>query len=143
MDNKKLVYRAGTIPYIVEDGVIKMMFMVPSACSFLEESDLVPQCAKGKCEPDEDFQTTAIREAKEELGLFVGNILLIENVGNFLGRTEMYVAKIKDKNMFGEPSFETSEVKWMTMEQFEQEGRILHIPVVQACYRKIRKIEGL
>lgn len=140
MDNKKLVYRAGTIPYIVENGEIQLMFMKPSDPEFGGPEF---QIAKGRVEDDEDFQTAAIREAKEELGLFSGNVLLIEDVGNFLGRTQVYVAKIKDKDMFGEPSFETCDVRWMTVEQFEQEGRPLHVPVVKAANRVIRKLEGI
>jgi hypothetical protein len=45
--------------------------------------------------------------------------------------------------MFGEPSFETSDVQWMTLSEFLEDGRDLHRPVVQAAFRTIQKLEGL
>jgi len=60
-----------------------------------------------------------------------------------MGRTTVFVSKIKNKDMFGEPSFETGAVKWMTPEQFQEEGRILHRPVVQASVRKIKQMENM
>ena len=137
---KHLVYRAGLVPYIVEqDGTIKMMFMSPSNYEF---GGTEFQLAKGKVEDDDEtFYDAAIREAKEELGLFIGNIIKTEEVGNFMGRTMVYISKVKSKEMFGEPSFETAATKWMTLEEFMQEGRILHQPVVQACHRRILQME--
>jgi len=139
-DNKKLVYRAGMIPYIIEDNQIKMMFMIPSNSEF---GGPLPQIAKGKVEYDEDYKTAAIREAKEELGLFVGNVVLVEEVGLFMGRTTVFVSKIKDVDMFGLPEDETESTQWLTMEQFMEQGRSLHQPVVQSAYRKICKIENI
>lgn len=137
--NKQLIYRAGTIPYIIEDGHVLMMFMKPSNPEYGGNAF---QIAKGRVEDGEDNKTAALREAKEELGLFIGNVVLTEDLGQFMGRTSVYIAKVKDRAMFGEPSFETSEVAWMTVEQFEREGRDLHRPVVKAAYRKIAMIEG-
>lgn len=137
---KVLVYRAGTIPYVVKEGEVKMMFMRPSDPEFSGDTF---QIAKGRVEEGETHKETAIREAKEELGLFVGNVLLTEELGVFMGRTTVYVAKIKNEDMFGEPSFETEEVRWMTLDQFMTEGRELHRPVVQAAARLINRIEEL
>lgn len=137
---KKVVYRAGLIPYVIEDNNIKMMFMVPSNAEY---GGTVPQLAKGKVDPGEDTRAAAIREAKEELGLFYGNLLFLEELGTFLGRTTVYVGKIKDKNMFGEPSFETSKVLWLTLEEFLNQGRDLHKPIVKAAQRFIMKKEGI
>lgn len=138
--NKALTYRAGTIPYVVENGQIMMMFMRPSNPEYGGDAF---QIAKGRVEDGEQFKEAAIREAKEELGLFIGNVTLIEELGLFMGRTTVYVAKVKDRNMFGEPSFETSEVSWMTESQFMEEGRDLHRPVIQAAARLIRRLEQL
>lgn len=137
---KKLVFRAGTIPYIVENGKVLMMFMKPSNPEFGGDTF---QIAKGRVEDGEDSKTAALREAKEELGLFIGNVSLVEDLGSFMGRTSVYVAKIKDRGMFGEPGFETSEVAWLTPEEFDHIGRDLHRPVIKAAYRKIKSIEGL
>lgn len=136
--DKKLVYRAGTIPYIVEDGEIKMMFMRPSNAEY--GGDLF-QLAKGKVEDGETNQEAALREAREELGLFIGNVTLTEELGTFMGRTAVYVARVKEKDMFGEPSFETQNVAWLSEAEFLEIGRDLHKPIVQAAVRLIKRLE--
>lgn len=138
--DKKVVFRAGTIPYIIENGQVLMMFMRPSNPEYGGDAF---QIAKGRVEDGEDTMTAALREAKEELGLFIGNVILVEDLGLFMGRTTVYVAKVKSRDMFGEPSFETSEVTWMTPEQFNESGRDLHRPVVKAAYRKILSLEDM
>jgi len=139
-DKRTVVYRAGTIPYLIEDGKVQMMFMRPSDETYGTDAF---QLAKGRIEDGEDTKTAALREAKEELGLFIGNVSLVEEVGLFMGRTTVYVAKIKDRNMFGLPDEETADVAWMTVEQFDESGRDLHRPVVRAAHRLICRLEGL
>ena len=138
----KKVFRAGLIPYIIEDDQILMMFMKPTA-DVAEWSGDCFQIAKGKIEDGETAEAAAIREAHEELGLFRGNVVLTEEVGVFMGRTTVFVSKVKNKDMFGLPSDETSDVAWMTEDEFLEEGRDLHKMVVQACVRAIKRIEGL
>ena len=139
--SKSLVYRAGLIPYHKDSsGDIRMLFMKPSDPEFGGDTF---QIAKGKVEEDDaNHQAAALREAKEEIGLFVGNVIITEEVGNFMGRTTVFVSKIRDPNMFGEPSFETGDVAWLTLDEFMDIGRDLHKPVVQACYRTIERMEG-
>ena len=139
-DKRPVVYRAGTIPYLIENGKVQMMFMRPSDETYGTDAF---QLAKGRIEDGEDTKTAALREAKEELGLFIGNVSLVEEVGLFMGRTTVYVAKIKDRNMFGLPDEETADVAWMTVEQFDESGRDLHRPVVRAAHRLICRLEGL
>ena len=138
----KLVYRAGLIPYYIgEDGTIRMLFMKPSDPEYGGECF---QIAKGKVEDDDaNHKAAALREAKEEIGLFVGNVIFTEEVGVFMGRTTVFISKIKDPIMFGEPSFETGDVAWMTIDEFVNEGRDLHRPVVQAAYRMIERMENI
>ena len=135
---KELIYRAGVIPYFIEEGEIKMLFMKPSKKKF---GGAEFQIAKGKREEGEDDEETAFREAREELGLFSGNVSLRTDLGNFLGRTRVYLAKIEDPEMFGDPCSETGEVKWMTPKEFNKKGRSIHRPVVKAAVRKIKKLE--
>lgn len=139
--HKILIYRAGLIPYIIENRTILMMFMKPSDPDFGGDKF---QIAKGKVEEeDESYLQAAIREAKEEIGLFKGNVIKTEEVGTFMGRTTVFVSKVRSKTMFGEPSFETGAVTWMTPEQFQLDGRDLHKPVVAASVRKIKQLESL
>jgi 8-oxo-dGTP pyrophosphatase MutT (NUDIX family) len=138
--DKKPIYRAGTIPYIIENGEVLMMFMKPSNTEFGGNEF---QIAKGRIEDGEDTKTAALREAREELGMFLSNIISTEELGVFMGRTTVYVAKMKDRSMFGEPSFETAETAWLTLEQFAHLGRDLHMPVIMEAHRKIKTIEDL
>jgi 8-oxo-dGTP pyrophosphatase MutT (NUDIX family) len=137
---KKLIFRAGLIPYTVDqNNVVHMMFMRPSNPDFGGDKY---QIAKGKVEEGETHLAAALREAKEEIGLFIGNVIKTDEVGQFMGRTTVYVCKVKDNSMFGEPSFETAATQWMTLEEFMSLGRELHKPVVKAAYRTIEKLEG-
>lgn len=141
---KRKIYRAGLIPYYVDNGSIKVLFMRPSNPNF--GSFFFFQVVKGKVEEGEDSLTAAIREASEEAGLFPPNLDgTPHKLGNFLGRTTIYVCKIKDPNAFGDPTTpeEVESTKWMTPEEFQSEGRDLHKPVVKAAVRYIKKHEGL
>jgi 8-oxo-dGTP pyrophosphatase MutT (NUDIX family) len=137
---KHLVYRAGLIPYhIDQDGTIRMLFMRPSNYEF---GTFTYQLAKGKVEDeDETFYDAAMREAQEELGLFKGNIIKTEEVGTFMGRTTVFVSKVKNKDLFGCYSDETESTNWMTLEEFIDTGRPLHVPTIQAAYRHIQRME--
>ena len=136
MSNKK-IYRAGIIPYHIQEDNIQMMFMLPSDTTY---GGNCFQIAKGKQEEGENNEETAFREAKEELGLFKGNCTNIHKLGNFLGRTMIYVVEVADPNFFGDPHFETQETKWMSPEEFYSSGRDLHKPIVQAAVRHIGDI---
>lgn len=136
MQNNKVQYRAGVIPYSVEDEkIIHMMFMKPTDSKYGGDDF---QIAKGKIEENEDTEVAAFREANEELGLFKGNITNVHDLGTFLGRTHIYLAEIKDMDMFGDPHFETKETTWMTPEEFQKTGRVIHRPVVKAAARMIK-----
>lgn len=138
-DNKRVVYRAGVIPYMIQEGALKMLFMKPADPKYGGDTF---QIAKGKIDPGEDAQQAALREGKEELGLFVGNIEKLESLGGpMLGRTYFYVAEIKDETMFGDAHFETGETRWMSESEFMRVGRDLHKPVVKAAIRLIRELE--
>lgn len=89
------------------------------------------QIAKGRVdETDSDFLYTAIREGEEELGLIASNIKKIYYIGEFFGRTHIYVANIKSIDKFTEFTDETESVVWMTADEFIQNGRELHKSVV-------------
>jgi 8-oxo-dGTP pyrophosphatase MutT (NUDIX family) len=136
---KKKINRGGLIPYIVKEGQIYMLFMKPSSPKYGGDAF---QIAKGKQEEGEDIKSTAIREAQEELGLFLGNVLGFDNLGVWLGRTTMFIAEIAEETMFGDPTTpeEIKETKWLTPEEFAKTGRGLHRPVVKAAVRKIEKL---
>ncbi len=132
---KKTVYRAGVIPFKHVDGELRMMFMRPSEAKYGGDKF---QIAKGKIDPGETPLEAALREGKEELGLFSGNIIFTKPLGGpMLGRTYFFIAEIKDIDAFGDPHFETKETKWMTESEFMAIGRDLHRVVVKAAVRMI------
>lgn len=136
---KKIVYRAGLIPYYYdENAVLRMLFARPS-CERYGGPDF--QIAKGRCEDNESAEQTARREATEELGLVEDNIVSCEMVGVFLGRTTLFIAKIKDPTRFNAPDFETAETKWFTPAEFEFSGRPLHRLVVEEAVELIKARE--
>jgi 8-oxo-dGTP pyrophosphatase MutT (NUDIX family) len=140
MKGKKILYRAGMIPYLIEDGEVLMMFMKPSET--LYGGDQFQLC-KGVVEDGEDNRTAALREGAEELGLREENTLSVTELGNFLGRTTVYVAKVNNTTDFDVPHYETDEVTWLTCDQFMKVGRDLHKDIVQLAEQVIRKEEDL
>ena len=136
---KKKQDRGGVIPYYIKDGEIQMMFMQPSDPKYGGPKF---QIAKGKIEDDESPQEGAFREAKEELGLFGPNVEFPNTLGRF-GNVYIYIAKIKDPNMFGDTTFETQATTWWTPEEFQAKGRSWQKPIVKAAARKIARLENL
>lgn len=137
---KKEVQRGGVIPYIIEDGEVRMMFMRPSNPKFGGDRF---QVAKGKIDKGEDIETGAYREAQEELGLFMGNVENKVKLGKFLGRMHVFLSRIKNKDMFGDPNYETGAVTWMTLDEFLADGRDLHKPIIKAAHRWIQRNEDI
>ncbi len=137
---RKKIDRSGVLPYYIDDGKIKILFMKPSDSKYGGDSF---QMAKGKAEKGETPKETAMREGSEELGLYKGNVEHNHELGVFLGRTTVFVPKIKDPDAFGDPHFETEETKWMTPEEFYNSGRELHYPVVKAAVRYIEEKEDM
>lgn len=129
--------RAGIIPYYLESEQILMLFMKPSNPRYGGE---YYQIGKGRIDSGETAEQAALREGREELGLFSGNIIRLDQLGTFLGYTTIFIAEIEHVDLFGDTDYETSHVKWMTEQDFVNEGRRLHIPIVKAAARKIQNI---
>lgn len=137
---KKILFRAGMIPYLIENGEVVMKFMKPSDTMYGGDKF---QLCKGVIEDNENVKEAALRESAEELGLRQDNILSVTELGNFLGRTTVYVAKVKDRVSFDEPHFETADTAWLSCDEFLKIGRELHHEIIQLADQVIRKEEGL
>lgn len=140
LNTRPKVYRAGMVPYyITDDEQVLMMFMKPTQTEWSGDKF---QLAKGRCDEGEYHGDTAVREAKEELGLLESNMVDDPyHVGQYMGRTDVWIVLIDDPELFGEASDETAEVRWMSISEFLEDGRDLHRPVVFECYRDICRIE--
>ncbi len=135
------IFRAGVIPYHFNKlGELRMLFMKPSDPNFGGDQF---QISKGKQEEKELPFDAALREGSEELGLKVLNVQQVYPLGTFLGRTEVFLARIKDPDDFNEPHFETGETKWMSLEEFKAEGRDIHKPVVKAAVEMLKVVGEL
>lgn len=140
MTTEKEKPRGGVIPYFIDENEnVEMMFMMPSGTDKNYNHDW--QVAKGKIDPGETIEEGAFREACEELGMFMPNVVEKYDLGLF-SNIRVYVARIRDKNLFGQPDYETEDVRWMTAEQFESEGRDIHKPIVKAASRLIARKHG-
>jgi 8-oxo-dGTP pyrophosphatase MutT (NUDIX family) len=137
---KKILFRAGMIPYLIEGGEVIMLFMKPSDTTYGGDQF---QLCKGVIEDNETTKEAVLRESHEELGLRQDNIETLTELGTFLGRTTVFVAKVKDRDSFDDFHFETSETKWLSCNEFLKIGRELHHEIIQLAEQVIRKEEGL
>lgn len=139
MKNEKDALRGGVIPYYIDGNEIRMLFMKPSDPAYGGPDW---QIAKGKIDPEDNtVEDGAFREAREELGLFMPNVVAKHEVGQF-GKIRVYVAQIKDPKMFGDTTDETGATRWMTPDEFQAEGRDWQRPIVKAATRLIRRKDG-
>lgn len=143
---KDKIHRAGVIPYYISDGVVNMLFMRPTTENkpYMVGKDKW-QIAKGRIDDtDASTRDAALREAKEELGLWEGNVLQCYEVGTYMGRTTIYAAEVEDITLFSVPDpEETAETKWLTNDLFFEEGRELHRNVVSSVNNIILTHHGL
>jgi ADP-ribose pyrophosphatase len=131
---KGKLYRAGLLPYVIENNEPKFLFMKPADARYGGDRY---QIAKGKVEEGETSEQAAVREAMEELGLVETNISDPMFLGEYLGRTSFYMAKVFDKTLFNSPHFETSDTAWLTLAEYQDAGRQLHVPIVQDAVRTV------
>jgi 8-oxo-dGTP pyrophosphatase MutT (NUDIX family) len=126
------IFRAGIIPFYVDQSTAYMLFMRPSDPKY---GGVYFQIAKGKREDGETDLQAALREGFEELGLLSENIEEIIETGTYLGRTTIFLARIKNKENFTNFHFETEETRWLTVEEFKDYGRNLHLPVIKSIIK--------
>ena len=81
--------RAGSIPYFIENGEIKMLFFIPSNPAFGGDKY---QISKGRIDAGESPEVAAVRECMEETGLPEENIKSVEflSVEKIAGNDEYY-----------------------------------------------------
>mgnify|MGYP001626442539 CR=1 FL=1 len=120
------ITKAGVVPYMYEDGILKMMFMLPSS-----PKRYGYQVAKGSIEKNERLAKAAMREATEELGLREDNIITVNHPGIVYSNMIIFPVLVKDKNRFDSPTDkETKNVKWMTINEFHEIGHPGHLPII-------------
>jgi 8-oxo-dGTP pyrophosphatase MutT (NUDIX family) len=129
MKNKR-VPRAGLIPYIIEDNIVKMMLMKPSNPKYGGNQF---QIAKGKVDEGEISIDAATREANEELGLTKENCGEVLLLGTYMRYTDVYFTRVNSSapSHFIDTTYETGETIWYTFDEFYKNGRSIHIPIIR------------
>lgn len=128
--------KAGLIPYIREDGEVKFLTMISSDPKF---GGPKPMISKGGIEDGETAIEAAIREAEEELGLrrenIIGSVhhLTSEIVVLYSGtyQLDVYYCQVQDRYDFDKWCDETLYTQWMSLSEFQSEGRRDHIPFIR------------
>lgn len=132
--NKKKILKSGFIPYFKNNKNTEILLMVPSDPNFGGDK---PQFAKGEIEKDLSPLENALKEAEEELGLIVDNVLFAD----FLCKKKnifWFYGEIKNKNL--KPfSFETKEVVWCNMYDAKNIIRKDQISILEKFINKIEK----
>lgn len=135
--------RAGMIPFVREQGVLKYLMMVSSDPKF---GGPRPMISKGKIEQGETELEAAFREAEEELGLIKWNTIG-EPIFIYSGRQELYSGaydltvygiEILDRTNFGKWCDETLYTEWFDLELFKLNGRRDHVKFVEELERKVK-----
>jgi len=139
----KLERRAGMLPYFVHpDGKIEFLLMVPTNPKLTDK----PQIAKGWIDEGEDPYKTALREAKEELGLKKKNMKRIPLHLGLWDKTEIFIVEVIAKEKFKPvDKEEVRRVLWMTAEEFRKSGRRSNRAVIELANiiaKRIREIEN-
>jgi 8-oxo-dGTP pyrophosphatase MutT (NUDIX family) len=98
---------------------------------------------KGNVDLNESIQDAALREAEEELGLKLHNIVpeTLQHLGTFKTFSyllSVYTAQIRDPHDFNDPCWEIAETKWMTWNDFKSIGRDEHRPIINAFFQSLR-----
>lgn len=87
----------------------------------------------------EALPATALREGMEELGLKLSNIAMLHALGEYrftsaTSRTEitlwMLAAEMKNANDFTTPHASTASCAWMTLAEFQKQGRPDHAHIL-------------
>jgi 8-oxo-dGTP pyrophosphatase MutT (NUDIX family) len=135
-----VIFKAGVIPYIIENDQIKMLFVISSNVWFGGKQ---PGIAKGGAEANEKPIETAMRECEEEIGLTKENFSsIIEGAKEFIqGEASSYPFYVYAAKLESVPQIRLSDeigaVTWLTMEEFRQIGRKSQLGVVEKTYNKI------
>jgi len=135
--------KSGIVPFTVNDGIIRMLFMTPSD-PFYGGPD--PQIAKGGIDEGETSEITAVREGIEELGLRLENVVSVVRVVEPTAIEperdyvlEVFAAEVKDPAAFDRPHYETGSVHWLTIDEFAVIGRPAHRSIVSDIHQFISR----
>jgi 8-oxo-dGTP pyrophosphatase MutT (NUDIX family) len=104
-----------------------------------------PQIAKGRVDPGETPEISAIREGEEELGLRHSNIVGSPMLGwsGQLGGMQakytmmIYAVEVKDPKDFGQPHYETGWAGWIPAQEAMQKIRSNQKDILKAVLQKI------
>lgn len=99
---------------------------------------------KGGIEKNESAKQAALREAQEELGLRLKNVIpeTITKIGRFKSANvslEVFTGEVENPADFGPTDSEIAETRWMTPAEFMARGRAQHKPIIEHWVELIGK----
>jgi 8-oxo-dGTP pyrophosphatase MutT (NUDIX family) len=135
--------RAGLIPYMRnERGELIFLMMVASNPKM---GGAKPMISKGKIEEYETAFECAVREAQEELGLVLENIVdtpallckdrVVLRSGTY--DLTLYYVEINERWNFDMWCDETEYTVWLTRDEFKEQGRRDHIKYIDMLYDEL------
>lgn len=138
---EKTPAKAGIVPYYFDENNVFVYLMIPSDPAYGGSS---PQIAKGRVDPGESAQQTAIREGEEELGLKPTNIksITLGWSGNTQGMLDshamvVYIAEVVNPRNFGKPHYETGWAGWLPAQEALNKCRTSQKHILQQIINKI------
>lgn len=113
-ENTQSFRHAGFIPYMINDGSVYVMTMIPSDPDF---GGTEPQMAKGTIDKGYNDRDTAIKEAHEEVGLKLENIKEVKHMGVMQANKpiSVFYAEVINKHNFDDPHWETGWSGWINI----------------------------
>jgi len=143
--NKPVREKAGCMPYVIENGIVKGLFVISSNPAF---GGSAPMLVKGHVDSGETVAEAALREAQEEAGLKLSNIKMNTFKqgwqGQITGMTStnpmtIFVVECKTTTDFNKPDYEISSTHWLSWDEYFNIGRASQRAVVRACFDQIEK----
>lgn len=132
-----MIKGAGTIVFYQFPDKLAALFMKPS--DYLYGGDKF-QIAKGRIDLNEDSKSASLREAQEELGLILENVIWHKYLCDS-GEISFYICEVNDPHQFDEPCFETGETKWLTLEEYLDIGREWQKEIVRDAFGKYSELK--
>ena len=132
---RSLKFKAGVIPFVRENGIIRGLFIISSDPKF---GDTDPAIIKGGPDEGETPRETALREMTEEVGIPQSLVtdaeeIFVGEVKGLLASYKMHVfaVELKSKPNVHIDKNEIASAVWLTVEEFLHKGRESQRKIVQ------------
>jgi hypothetical protein len=144
VDVSNSMKKLGAVPWIKKNNIIHMLFMISGPTSAIGHQ---PQIVNSSRVQGESAYYTAVRAAKEELGLRSSNIvntlpgavteLIDKDTSRYL--LTVYVLKVADFDNFDQPQDQTVSTHWLSLQDFVDCGTTNQVSLVKKIHAAIQQ----